>query len=86
MRGRGVAIFLVVAFGWSWAIGALSWRLHAMASPLLLQPIGFVYMWGPALGAWAAVTVCDKGRRLQALISGILLSCFQPTTCCCIST
>lgn len=64
---RGLILFLVIAFGWSWAIAAAIWRFNALADPRLATPVLFAYMAGPMFGALAATSLYDRGRRLDAL-------------------
>jgi membrane protease YdiL (CAAX protease family) len=65
--GRGTLLFLVIAFGWSWAVGALIWQTGAMQRPGLFQGLAFLFMWGPAVAALVCATLYDRGRRVAAL-------------------
>jgi uncharacterized protein len=65
---RAIAVFLVVTFGFSWAVAA---RLQADGG---LEGAGVwatlyltVFMFGPALGALTCAILFDRGRRLKAL-------------------
>lgn len=67
---RETALFLLIAFAWSWAIGAALWRfgwmtpegagLHTVAGLVL-------YMCGPAIAALICAARFDAGRRAEAL-------------------
>lgn len=63
----GLILFLVLTFGWSWAIGAVIWQTGALQRPALFQGLAFLYMFGPTIGALAAVWRYDRGRRIAAL-------------------
>jgi membrane protease YdiL (CAAX protease family) len=63
---RQILLFLALCFGFSWAIGALTWKLGGLASPfggLLI----FVFMWGPAFAALICTWAFDRSRWKQAL-------------------
>lgn len=65
--GGGLWLFLLIAFGFSWAVAALIWRLDAMGDPLLYMALAFVFMCGPGLAALICALRYDGGRRLRAL-------------------
>ena len=65
---RAIAVFLLIAFGFSWACAYWLYRLGGLAEAgqaggLIL----LVYMFGPGLGAVAAALLFDRGRILEAL-------------------
>jgi membrane protease YdiL (CAAX protease family) len=65
---RAIGLFLLVAFGFSWAIAA--W-LHNQGELADAGPLAGLYltafMFGPALGALAAALIFDRGRVFSAL-------------------
>lgn len=54
MLNRPLLVYLLVAFGFSWALGAGVYALGPQAHPLARVGLMTLYMFGPALGAVAA--------------------------------
>jgi membrane protease YdiL (CAAX protease family) len=53
-RTRAIAIYAVVAFGFSWFVGAILFMRGPRASVVERTVLMLIYMWGPLLGALAA--------------------------------
>jgi hypothetical protein len=71
VRGKAdVAVFLAIAFGFSWLVALVIWRAGWMvaqpADPRATAAL-VVYVAGPAVAAIACALLFDKGRRAQAL-------------------
>lgn len=66
-RTNGVWLFLLIAFGFSWTVGALVWATGATSSPMLYAALALLFMCGPGLAALICALVFDKGRRRAAL-------------------
>ncbi len=64
---RAAWLFLLIAFGFSWAVRALVWATNAPSNPLLYAALALLFMCGPGLGAFICALVYDKGRRRKAL-------------------
>ena len=64
---RGVFLFLLITFGWSWAVALGIWRVDGLADPKLATPLLFAFMFGPMIGALVCSLFYDPGRRLDAL-------------------
>lgn len=65
-----LAVFLIVAFGFSWALGLALWALGPEAHLAVRTALMIVYMFGPALGALAAQRVAGE-RPLAPLAVGL---------------
>lgn len=64
---NGVGLYLLIAFGFSWAIGWLVYATGAMDNQLLFSGLALVYMSGPMIGALVCAWMFDKGRRRETL-------------------
>jgi len=58
--------FIVVSFGFSWALAGLLYKSGGL-SQSLAQLYMFLFMLGPAVGAIVCTFLFEKGRRLEAL-------------------
>lgn len=68
--GRGVVLFIALAFGFSWLVALGVWRADLMnpAAPSpLAAPALFLFMCGPAVAALICTSLFDRGRRRLAL-------------------
>ncbi|WP_297736389.1 CPBP family intramembrane glutamic endopeptidase [uncultured Maricaulis sp.] len=66
---RALSVFLVIAFGFSWAV---AYSIHATGGMGAQGPLGSLgllslMMMGPAVGALVCMVFFDKGRRLAAI-------------------
>ena len=59
-------IFIVLCFGFSWAIAAWVWSLGGLSVPAAKILI-IIYMAGPAFAAVICALLFNKGRRIEAL-------------------
>jgi membrane protease YdiL (CAAX protease family) len=71
VRGKAdVAVFLAIAFGFSWLVALViwqaGWRVAQPADPRATIAL-VVYVAGPAVAAIACALLFDKGRRAEAL-------------------
>lgn len=64
IRGGGVWLFLLIAFGWSWGVAFLAYRDGGAATALSLA---IVYMAGPAVAAVVCAVIYDRDRFFTAL-------------------
>ena len=53
-RTRSLIIYIAVAFGFSWSLGAVLFMFGPHANAALRTSLLLLYMWGPALGAVVA--------------------------------
>ena len=90
-RTRSLTIYIAVAFGFSWLLGAVMFMLGPHAHAAVRTSLLVLYMWGPALGAVAAQRAAGEplftplGVRLAAnrwwIVAWLLPFALQPLTC-----
>ncbi len=66
---RALPVFLVIGFGFSWAVAYAIHVTGGLGAQGALGSVGLLslMMMGPALGALVCVAIFDKGRRLQSI-------------------
>ena len=65
---RGLTVFIVVSFAFSWAVALFVWRGGGLAGfGAWIQALLLLYMCGPAVGALVCAGLFERGRRLDAL-------------------
>lgn len=67
MFGRGVWLFLLTAYGWSWATAGVIHAYRLMDSPAAFAVAGLAFMAGPMIGALACILAYDRGRVRDTL-------------------